>query len=79
MHAPKVDMNNELYGDWDLVFFHPQPDQNVKFRKGEQWLERKMWENLRWVECDSIMRNETSAACHEVSLRVLGMMERGEG
>jgi hypothetical protein len=63
----------ELAGQFDIHFFRPDKEQNVHFRKGEQWLETRLWENLKWVECQSILRNYTSNACEGVTKRVTSM------
>ena len=73
-HAPKINLQaEELAGQFDIQFFHPDPDQNIHFRKGEQWLETQLWKNLKWVECQSILRNYASYTCDGVTKRVASM------
>jgi hypothetical protein len=67
--------NDELAGQFDLVFFHPDKDQNILFAKGEDWLETRFWENLRWIECESIIRDLTTSACDGITMRLFSMAQ----
>jgi hypothetical protein len=61
----------ELSGQFDIQFFRPEKEQNVAFAKGEAWLETRLWENLQWMECESVLRNITTNACEGIKERVL--------
>jgi hypothetical protein len=64
---------DELKGQFDIQFFHPKEEQNVAFAKGEAWLETRLWENLQWIECESVLRNLTTNACEGIKKRVLSL------
>lgn len=60
----------ELKGQFDLLFFHPGAHQDVVFSSGEDWLEEQLWRNLKWIECDSLVRIPNDAACDGITRRV---------
>jgi hypothetical protein len=65
--------NEELQGQFNLLFFHPNADQRVTFAQGDDWLETRLWESLQWIECESILRNFTTNACEGISRRLAVM------
>lgn len=77
MHAPKISMNfDDVKGQFDLLFFTPDDDQDVVFTFGAEALESALWENLAWVECESVLKDDKSdVTCNGVRDRV----ERNRG
>lgn len=74
LHAPKVNLyGDELRGNYDLQFFLPKEEQKVAFAKGRVWLETHLWENIQWIECESILRDLSVGVCEGVKKRVLAL------
>lgn len=74
LHSPKVNLyGDELRGQYELQFFRPKEEQNVTFAKGEDWLETHLWENIQWIECESILKNLTVGVCEGVKKRVFAL------
>jgi hypothetical protein len=74
MHSPKINMQaEELAGQYDVQFFKPDKSQNAHFAIGEDWLEARLWENIQWIECESILRELSTDACQGVKARVESM------
>jgi hypothetical protein len=74
MHSPKINMQaEELAGQYDVQFFKPDQSQNANFALGEEWLEARLWENIQWIECESILRKPSTDACQGVKARVESM------
>jgi hypothetical protein len=79
MHSPKINMQaEELAGQYDVQFFKPDQSQNANFAMGEEWLETRLWENIQWIECESILRESSTDACQGVKARVESMAKHAE-
>jgi len=65
--------SGELQGQFDILFFQPDKDQKAIFAKGDHWLETQLYENLKWIECDSILRDLTTNVCDGMKLRLAVM------
>jgi hypothetical protein len=79
MHSPKINMQaEELAGQYDVQFFKPDQSQNANFAMGEEWLETRLWENIQWIECESILREPSTDACQGVKARVESMAKHAE-
>jgi hypothetical protein len=77
MHAPKINLyGEELRGQFDIQFFQPEEKQNAAYAMGAVWLETRLWENLQWIECESIMRDLGATACEGITRRVLSLREK---
>ena len=71
MHMPK--MNFQLSHDIsnDLVFARADA-WNVQFKNGAPLVEQKLWECIKWVECDSVftIKNDPRDICAKIKERV---------
>lgn len=77
MHAPKINLYGaELRGLFDLQFFQPEKEQNVSYAMGAVWLETRLWENLQWIECESMMRDLGASACEGITRRVVELRKK---
>ena len=43
-------------------------------QNGALWLETNLWENLQWLECESILKDLTTSVCEGVKNRVISLI-----